>query len=371
MEGVAATMMVSAATLPTMMSLAAGPQAKVSTARVARKDATGAARSVWGVLSWIAESIGYIYRYLREKVDAGERRRRLVGERDGSQQLLVGATKELGAAILREGISAPDFTGLLEAIGRAEARREAALADIAAAERLQSQEDARLGAQETALEAEWRACDGARAEADETLRPVTSESREIANRIARVREKLAALERDADDASTTLDGAGRTAQLRHEASALSTELTALQAQAGRLESELLVLRERSASQRAAAADARSKLDGAISARRNAAGAMGAAIAGHSRERSEAERQAGELTEQLGKAATQVRPELGSLRPLFQRIDRLKEAIAERSTAIAAVDQSLALYDQKRLLAGMGIVAGLVIAVAAVVWVVLR
>ena len=357
---------------PTMMSLAPGPQAKISTARVLPPGpVTKAVRSVWSVVAWIAESIGYIYIYLRGQLDAGERRRRLVNERDGSQRLLAGAIKELGTAILREGLHTPDLTGLLEAIGRAEARREAALADIAASERLQAAEDARLGAQETALEAEWRACDAARVEADERLRPVTVESQEVATRLGRVRDRLASHERDAETAASSPDGKARAAHLRHEAAALASELAALQAQATRLEGELRGLRDRSVSLRAAAGEARSRLDTAVTARRHAAGEMGAGIAGHSRDRSEAEREVAELTEQLGRAAAQSRPAAAELRPLYQRIDRLKETIAERSTAIATLDQSLAHYDQRKLLTGVGLVTSLIVVAVGVLWVVLR
>jgi len=365
----------SAATSPTMMSLSPGPQAKISTARVSRPGrAERVARGLWATLSWIAGSIAYIYVYLRGKLDAGERRRRLVTERDGSQRLLAGAFKELGTAILREGIGAPDLTGLLEAIGRAEARRESALADIAASENMQAAEDGRLGAQESALEAAWRTCDAARAEADELLRPVTAQSQDVAARTARVRESLATHERDAQVAAAQPDGAARAAHLRHEAAALSSELGALQAQAARLERELVGLRERSASLRAVTAEARNKLEAAVTARRAAAGSMGAGIAGHTREQSEAEREIGELTEQLGRAAAQARVDLreqAPLRPLYQRIDRLKETIGERSTAIAALDQSLAHYDQRKLLTGVGLAAGLVVVTVGVLWVVLR
>ena len=117
-----------------------------------RGDGAGASR-----IGWLAGSIAYIYVYLREKVDAGARRRRLTEERDGAERLLGGAVKELGATILAQGIQHPDLTGLLEAIGRAEARREAATADIAASEKLLAAEEGRLGAQELVLEAEWNA----------------------------------------------------------------------------------------------------------------------------------------------------------------------------------------------------------------------
>src|SRR4051812_48991426 len=78
---------------------------------------------------WLGESVGYIYVYLRSKLDAGERRRRLAEERTGAETLLWGALTELGQTVLREGVQHPELTGLLEAIGRAHARRETAAAD--------------------------------------------------------------------------------------------------------------------------------------------------------------------------------------------------------------------------------------------------
>src|SRR5579863_215904 len=53
-------------------------------------------------LSWAGDAIGYIYVYLRDKVDAGARRRRLAEERTGAEALLSGALNELAATVLRE-----------------------------------------------------------------------------------------------------------------------------------------------------------------------------------------------------------------------------------------------------------------------------
>jgi len=77
-------------------------------------------------LRWMGESIGYIYVYMRGKLDAGERRRRLLEERAGAEALLASAINEIGLAVLREGVQHPEITGLLEAVGRAHARREGA-----------------------------------------------------------------------------------------------------------------------------------------------------------------------------------------------------------------------------------------------------
>ena len=57
-----------------------------------RRRRAGPARASAG----LGESIGYIYVFLRGKLDAGERRRRLVEERAGAEALLAGALNELG-----------------------------------------------------------------------------------------------------------------------------------------------------------------------------------------------------------------------------------------------------------------------------------
>ena len=44
---------------------------------------------------------------MRGKLDAGERRRRLLEERAGAETLLAGALTEVGLAVLREGSTAP------------------------------------------------------------------------------------------------------------------------------------------------------------------------------------------------------------------------------------------------------------------------
>ncbi|HET6284767.1 MAG TPA: hypothetical protein VFH73_27675 [Polyangia bacterium] len=323
---------------------------------------------------WIGGSIAYIYVYLRGKLDAGERRRRLCEERNGAERLLSGAAKELGATILREGIAESDLTGLLEAIGRAEARREAALADIAASERLQLGEDARLAAQEAALEAELRACETAHREVEGMLRAVTAENQAAVVRLERIKDDLERLMREALLDPNTASGSEdrrHGPRIRHETSALNDEQAALKEQAQRLDRQLVQLRERSASLRTATASARIKRDATVATRRQASSAMGASIASHSRERADAEREIGVLTEQLGRAAAQIRPPGAMLQPLFQRIDRLAEAVAERGSDIAALDQAAAHYDERKLLTGVGLVTSMIAVTVAVIWVVLR
>jgi hypothetical protein len=260
------------------------------------------------------------------------------------------------------------------AIGRAEARREAALADMAASERLQQGEDARLAAQEAALEAELRACETAHREAEEMLRAVTAENHAAEVRLARIREDLERLMREALMDPNTGGGAEdkrHGPRIRHETSALTDEQAALAEQSQKQELQLVQLRQRSASLRLLTASARSKRDATVATRRQASSAMGASVASHSRERADAEREIGELTEQLGRAATQSRPPAALLQPLFQRIDRLARTVAERRSDIATLDQAAAHYDERKLLTGVGLVTSMIAVTAAVIWVVLR
>ena len=154
---------------------------------------------------WLGESVGYIYVYLRGKLDAGERRRRLVEERTGAEALLAGALNELGQAVLREGVQHAELTGLLEEIGRAHARRETAAADSATSESLQQAEAVRLGAQQASAEAEWSAADSASRESEQILRAATADHRTASARLARVKDERIRLTRDADGSLGVVD----------------------------------------------------------------------------------------------------------------------------------------------------------------------
>lgn len=319
-------------------------------------------------IGWAGDSIGYIYVYLRDKLDAGERRRRLAGERAGAEALLKGAVTELGTRILREGIQHPDFTSFLEAIGRAHARREAAAADLTAADTLQTAEAARLTSQEEAAEAEWRASDRASRDAEEILRGAADDRGTAGNRVDRVREERARLARDM--ASGGLSQA-RAAQLAHEAVGLADEQRALEELTEKLDRQLADLRDSSIALRTATAAAKAKLEQAVAARRAAASAMAASIAGRQRDRALAEREAAELTEQLGRAAAEIRPPHSALLSTYQTVDRLAATIADRSGQIAAIELMQAHYDQRKLLTGVGLLTSMLAATAAAVWAAFR
>jgi hypothetical protein len=320
---------------------------------------------------WAGQSIAYIYVFMRGKIAAGERRKRLEEERDGAEKLLAGAVRDLGATVLREGVQHPDLTGLLEAIGRAEARREGAIADLAASEHQRIVEEGRLAERETALEAEWRAADGASRHADELLRAATTEQATALARLRRVREERARFEREAETAAVTPGGEARVAHLQHECDGLAAESRPLEEQTARLDKQLADLRDKSAELRDAAGATRSKLDEAIASRRQSAAAMAASVASHVRERATAEREGAELTEQLGRAALQARPAVSSLLSVFQRIDRLQETIIDRTRELAALERAAAHYDQRKLFTGVGLVTMLLAAGVATLWLTLR
>jgi hypothetical protein len=329
------------------------------------------AMAVRSRLGWAGESIGYIYVFLRGKLDAGERRRRLIEERDGAEALLTGATKELGAAVLSGGVQHPELGALLDAIVKATARRDDAAGDIVASEKLQAKEQARLAAHEAAMESEWMACDAANRDADEALHAAMAERQSAGNRLGRIRDERVRLERDAESEAGEPDGAARVAHLRHQADGLAGKQRTLEEQVGLLDRQLVDLREKSAALRTTAATARSKLDQATAARRQAGSAMAATVAGHARDRADAEREIGELTEQLGRTTAQVRPPASSLLSSFQRIDRLQETISDRSGQIDALDEAQAHYDQRKLLTGVGLLTSMLAATAAALWVALK
>jgi hypothetical protein len=316
---------------------------------------------------WLGESIGYIYVYLRSKLDAGERRRRLIEERTGAETFLAGALNELGQIVLREGVQDAELTGLLEAIGRAHARREAAAADTATSESLQQMEVARHGSQQAAAEAEWSAADNASRESEQILRAATADRRTAGTRLERVKDERARIERDA----LTTTGDARSAQLAHDATGLSDEQRALEKNIERLDVQLADLRAKAGALRDAAAAAKAKLDQVVAGSRQAASAMAASIAGRARDRVDAEREITDLTAQIGRVAADIRPPHAALLSGYQNIDRLMETIGDRTAQLEAIEQARSHYDHRKLVAGVGLLTCMLVGTAAALWAVLR
>ena len=90
------------------------------------------------------QSLRYVFAYVRGRRDAEQRRRRLIEERDGARRLVDGAFAELGQLVRADAAGKPELASLIEAIARPEARRDTAIADLAAVEKFQATDDVRL-----------------------------------------------------------------------------------------------------------------------------------------------------------------------------------------------------------------------------------
>src|SRR5688572_1294918 len=243
----------------TIRDMRMGDMALQRTVMMATPAMAGVAPGSRSRAHWIGDSIGYIYVYLRGKLDAGERRRRLVEERAGAEALLAGAVNELGQLVLRDGVQHPEVTGLLEAIGRAHARREAAVADTATSETLQQAEEARLGTQQSAAEEEWSRAERASREFEEIVRGAATDRRTAETQLARVKDERTRVSREAA-AGPAVTGEARQAHLAHELAGLVAEQRALEEQVSRLDRQLADLRSKAAALRSSAASAKAKLD---------------------------------------------------------------------------------------------------------------
>jgi hypothetical protein len=99
--------------------------------------------------------------------------------------------------------------------------------------------------------------------------------------------------------------------------------------------------------------------------------MAASIAGRLRDRVDAEREISDLTAQLGRVAADVRPPHATLLSGYQNIDRLTETIGDRSAQLAAIEQARGHYDYRKLLAGVGLVTCMLVAISAALWKLLK
>jgi hypothetical protein len=286
------------------------------------------------------ESMRYVFTHLRGRVDAGARRRRLADEREGAVRLASGALVDLGQSVLTEGINSPELNGLLEAVGAAEAQRENAVGEMAAAEAFRAAEDARLGQIEKVALAEVEACEGGIQETERMLRQIDAD-----------RARLQA---------TASPGAlDPTARLAFETRRAGVEQQSDQ------------FRERAAALRAAVMAARTKVDHAVAARRQASAALNASIAGHGRQRTEAEGRILELTTQIGRVAWRARLPDARLLPRYERIDRHNQMLEDRDRQIATVHRMVGRYDRRKLATGVGLLMGIVAAGLTTLWVLLR
>jgi DNA repair exonuclease SbcCD ATPase subunit len=294
------------------------------------------------------DSVHYVFIYLRGRLDADARRRRLAEEREGAARLVSGALAELGQAVLGEGVNSPELTGLLEAVGRAQAQRETALAEISSTETFRAAEEIRLGDLETHVRAELHACEKGVEEAERALRQLEDERRKLAG---------------PSGGAGTGAGVGGVAKTQENA---ATEL-----RRAHLDQQYDATRERAAALRAAGLAARAKLDQATAARRQALAALAASITGHARERAEAEGRIQELQTQIGRISWHLRIPDQRLISRYERLDRHQQTITERDRQIAMVEKLAGRYDRRKLGIGIGVLAGIVLVATLLLGVLIR
>jgi hypothetical protein len=326
----------------------------LSNVRGRRAAAPGTPPPSRGAILRAFDALRYVFTYVRGRIDAEERRRDLVDERDGAKRLVEGALAELGQTVLGEAAKTspptPELAAALDAVARAESRRRAAVGDIAVAEKFLSSEDLRLASEQASAESEWKACDTGAQGIDKMLHQVDEERRALDAETSRLREA----------------SGGRSDALDRR-----PERAALDEKRARLDDQYGSLRERAAALRASTIAARAKLDHAIAARRQAAAAMAASLVGHTRERADAERQVRELTIQVGRLACGLRLPDPALLPGYARVDRLEETIVDRDRQIVAVERTMGHYDARRLATGLGVLTAILGVLGVSLWAVFR
>ncbi len=282
------------------------------------------------------DALRYVFVYIRGRVDAEGRKRDWIQEREGAHRLVEGVLFGLGQSVIAEGLTDPQVAHLIQAVGKALARRDVASADLAAAEKLRVSDDLRLGIEESNAQHDWRACDAGAAELDILLRKIEDERHDVDAEIHRLRPPTQAPNDLGRDFGRDLDR------------------ETLEQKRALLEQQYASMRERAAALRATTIAARAKLDQTIAARRQAAAAMTAGLTAHAGDRGAADQQIRQLTGQIGRAAAQARLPLTGLLPGYAHVARLDAIIAERDRLIAGAQGTLSRADRRKLALGTGI-----------------
>ena len=301
--------------------------------------ATGSLRGGW-------QAVTYVFAYVRGRIHAEDRKRRVAGERRGAERLIEAALAELGAAAIAAPTRPAELGEAAAAVASARQRRESAVADLANAEKLQAAEDLRLGLDQAAAETEWKACTRGADELDRMLRELEDERRQL------------------DPGDSRSPAAGDVAATPADSRARAQKLAAL-------DEQFNTLRERAAALRASTTAARAKLDHATAARRTAASAMAAGLAAQTRARAEAERGVGDAIANAGRRALQLRLAIPDLVPRYARIDRLQQTITDNDRAVGNLDRHLGGYDDRKLVIGSILLVVALALVGALIWALAR
>ncbi|HEY8925288.1 MAG TPA: hypothetical protein VIU64_12960 [Polyangia bacterium] len=290
----------------------------------------------------------YVFTTIRGRMDAEERRRHLVAETDGARRMAEGTLVEIGQTVLAQGITHPELQALVDSLIKQRARRDTVSSDQAAAEKFQASEDLRLGLLESAAENEWKSCAEAAREAELALGRNEAEKREAREALAKHHAaRIAGGPPPASDRAT----------LDHRLAELDAQYRAL--------------RERAAALRASTLAAKTRLEQATANRRQAAAAVSASVAGHTRERGELDADIRTLTTRIGLAALEQRVPSPFLTAAYERFDRLQATARGHQTELARIERSKGGIDRPRFAAGVGLILGVLGACGAGLWALLR
>jgi hypothetical protein len=292
-----------------------------------------------------------VFIYVRGPIDAEDRKRGLIREREGALRLVEEVLLGLGQGVMAEGssVKAPEVADIIDAVVQTHLRRDAAIADLAAAESLKASDDMKFAVEESNARNDEKACDVGAAELDELMRKIQDERREVAAQVGQLRGSSSG----PDDQNC------------------GPERAVFDQQHAVLERQFDALRERAAALRATTIAARAKLDQAIAARRQVAAAMTATLSAHARDRADAERQIRQLMVQLGRAAVRARMPGHALTRGYAHVARLEATIATKDRLIAGLQGTIAGADRRKLQLAVGVLVAILITIGLSLWASLR
>jgi|GEM_PF-5289774 len=281
----------------------------------------------------------------------------LILERDEvrkrAEEALIGVGRVVASRAGSVSISAPGLAELVEALARARAHLDSAIAEGPSFEKLRGSTDLQLGLELANAETEWKACAARAAGLDQLLANLEEERRALSVQAP----PLQSVPPEWPGANCPLD---RT----------SLE-TWLDQQRLEIEERYRSLREQAAALRATTVAARGKLDQAAATRQKAEAALMVSVGARAAHRSEAEAQVRRLTLGLGRAVTRARPSEAALLPAYDEWRRLEATAASLDRRVERLPAPLGRGHPGKLAVGVTLVVVLVGAVGAGLWALLH
>lgn len=300
----------------------------------------------------------YAVAYLLRRDGVQPRADSLVLERDEvrkrTEEALIGVGRAVASRAGCASFSAPGLAELIEALARARAHLDAAIAEESSFEKRRASTDLQPELELANAETEWRACATRAAGLDQLLANLEEERRALDVIQA---PALQAVPPEWPGANLPLD---RT----------SLE-TSLDQQRLEIEERYRSLRERAAALRATTIAARGKLDEAAATRQKAEAALMVSVGALAANRSQAEAQVHRLTLGLGRAVTRAPPSEATLLPPYDEWRRLEATAVSLDRRVERLPAPLGSGHPGKLAVGVTLVVVLVGAAGAGLWALLH